>query len=210
MASVPTGFLRSLEYMRRLPDTYTSVSENTLIHDARNDFAGIAIRNGFDRVLWIDSDMTFKPDLLTGLSEDMDEGRDMVCGLFFKRVSPTMPVILDRFETRTHPDGEEYIKPVLKTDYPRDAIFEVAGCGFAAVMTSVPLLKAMWDKYGPPFSYHSNLGEDYSFCWRAKEIGAKIWCDSSIKVGHIGQAVYSEATWDAQQSRQPIPTEGEE
>ena len=194
MSMVPTGFLRSLETLRRLPDTYTLIRECTLIHDARNEAASIAITKGFDRVLWIDSDMVFEPDLLMRLSSRLDEGKHMVCGIFYRRMVGGGPVIYCRQERCTDPVHGEYIKPVAyeKDQYPRDKLFQVEACGFGAVMTDVPLLKAVWDKYGPPFSYYMNLGEDMSFCYRVRELGCGIWCDSSIKVGHIGQYIYGE------------------
>ena len=200
MQTVPTKFLRCIENLRRLPDTYTTVSECSLIHDARNEFASIAIINGFDRVLWIDSDMVFDNDLLLRLSAHLDNGKRMVCGLFFKRVLPTAPVIYSRQERRTDPVQGEYIKPVIYEDYPTDKPFEVDACGFGAVMTDVALLKAVWDQYGPPFSHYMNLGEDMSFCYRVRQMGQRIWCDPSVTVGHIGQMVYDESVWLTQQA----------
>lgn len=194
MQYVPTKFLRSLECMRRLPETYTSVSENSLIHDARNDFASIAIQNDFDRVLWIDSDMVFDADLLLRLSADMDDGADMVSALFFKRVPPTAPVIYSELREITDEHGD-YIEIIPYLNYPYSSKFCVEACGFGAVMTSVSLLKRVWDKFGPPFSYYKNLGEDLSFCWRVKQLGIPIWCDSSIRVGHVGQLVFNEGIY---------------
>ena len=34
--------------------------------------------------------------------------------------------------------------------------------------------------------------EDLSFCMRARDVGSEIYCDSRIKVGHIGQYTFSE------------------
>lgn len=203
MQTVPTAFLRSLEGMRRLPDTYTSIIEGTLIHDARNEFASIAIQHGFDRILWIDSDMTFPPDLLERLSKHLDNGKFMVCGLYFKRVLPTGPVIYCRQERQTNPVLGEHIRPVPYTDYPRNQTFEIDACGFGAVMTDVALVRAVWDRYGPPFTPYLSIGEDLSFCWRVREMGQRIWCDSSITAGHIGTAIFDEGTWIAQQRAIP-------
>ena len=208
MQSVPTRFLRSLEYMQRLPDSYTIVSENTLIHDARNDFASIAIQNDFDRVLWIDSDMVFDKDLMLRLSKHLDDGLDMVSGIYFQRVPPAKPVIYKALNKIwvdgspwTEMDEGRYpdtwlLQPEHFFDYPKDALFEIAACGFGAVMTSVPLLKAAWDQFGPPFAFFRNIGEDMSFCYRVHKLGGKIWCDSSIRCGHVGHAVYDEQAYE--------------
>ena len=36
------------------------------------------------------------------------------------------------------------------------------------------------------------FGEDLSFCIRAQELGRKIYCDSRIKMGHVGLRVFEE------------------
>lgn len=167
----------------------------TLIHDARNDFVSRAIVGEYDRVLWLDSDMVFEPDIMERLSADLDEGREYVCGLYFKRVFPTAPVIYKRLSESAVPgilEAETY------KDYPKDRIFEIAASGFGAVMTTTNILKATWDKYGPPFYQVANLGEDLSFCWRLQEMGVKMYCDSRVKCGHIGQFVFNENVYERQ------------
>lgn len=204
MSTLPTKFLWALECMHRLPNTYTSILENSLIHDARNEFVTIAISNNVDRVMWLDSDMTFEPDTLIKMSKHLDSGKEMVTGLCFKRVIPTEPVIYKAFHEEHEPSF--HYRPEKYLDYPKDAVFQIAGCGFACCMTSTNLLKDIWDKYGPPFSFTGNIGEDQSFCLRATQMDRKIWCDSTIKVGHIGQIVIGESTWLAQQNAIPSAT----
>ena len=150
-------------------------------HDARNILAREAIDSGADRVLWLDSDMVFQDDLMIRLGEDLDAGWDMVCGLYFKRELPVTPVIYKRVEMA---NGVEPYK-----DYPKDEIFPIAGCGFGAVMMTTELLKRVGER---PFTPVNRLSEDLSFCWLAKNIGARIACDSRVKVGHVGQMVFGE------------------
>lgn len=202
MSSVPTRFVRSLVGLYRPPDTYTSISESTLIHDARNEFASLAITKGFDQVLWLDSDMVFDSNLLMLLSDHIRSGKQMVCGLFFKRVLPTVPVIYSDL-----PMGDDgFIRPVIYSDYPHNSTFEVAACGFGAVMTTTDLLRRVWDEYGPPFGYHvpgtkDNIGEDMAFCWRVHQLGVPMYCDSTIRVGHVGTLEFTEDVYISQTQR---------
>ena len=155
-------------------------------HDARNLLAREAIESNADQVLWIDSDMVFGEDLLIRLSETMEaEEADMVCGLYFKRELPVTPTIYRDINAESG-KAEAYL------DYPKDSVFPVAGCGFAAVLTTVQLLKDVYHRWGELFYPMTNLSEDLSFCWRASRVGARIVCDSRIKVGHVGQIVYDE------------------
>jgi GT2 family glycosyltransferase len=39
--------------------------------------------------------------------------------------------------------------------------------------------------YGVPFFPIAGLGEDLAFCWRAKKLDYKLYCDSRLKIGHI-------------------------
>ena len=145
-------------------------------HDARNLLAREAIDSGVDRVLWIDSDMVFGDDLMLRLGADLDEGWDMVGGIFFRRELPTSPLV---YKSRRE----------VWTDYPRDQLFQCAGYGFGAVMMTTELLKRVGDYAFTPFDH---LSEDLSFCARAQDVGAKIACDSRVKVGHVGQIVIGE------------------
>jgi hypothetical protein len=83
--------------------------------------------------------------------------------------------------------------------YPKNNLFDVAGCGFGCCITSVPLLKRMIDKYGAPFYPLMGMGEDLSFCHRANEIGETLFCTSKVKVGHIGQYIYDEKDFEEEQ-----------
>jgi hypothetical protein len=155
--------------------------------DARNMLAREAIESGADRVLWIDSDMVFQDDLMLRLGEDLDAGWDMVCGLYFKRELPVTPVIYKRVEMANG------VEPYL--DYPRDSVFPVAGCGFGAVMMNTELLTRADSFKTGPFTPLPHLSEDLSFCKRATDAGARIACDSRIKVGHVGVIAYGEAMY---------------
>ena len=151
-------------------------------HDARNLLAREAIDSGVDRVLWIDSDMVFGDDLMLRLGADLDSGYDMVGGIYFRRELPTSPLVY------RYIDGETSKATVWK-EYPRDKLFLCAGYGFGAVMMTTELLRRVGDYAFTPFNH---LSEDLSFCARALEVGARIACDSRVKVGHVGQIVIGE------------------
>ena len=151
-------------------------------HDARNMLAREAIDSGADRVLWIDSDMVFDDDLMIRLGEDLDQGYDMVGGIYFRREVPTSPLVYKMIDGKTG-------KVDVWKDYPMDQLFECAGYGFGAVMMTTELLRRVGDYAFTPMKH---LSEDLSFCARAQEAGARIACDSRVKVGHVGQIVIGE------------------
>ena len=176
--------------------THFSISCSSLVYDARNTLAKQAVIEGFDRVLWLDSDMDFSPDLLKRLSADMDEGREMVSGLYFKRKAPVKPVIYKELGFWRDKEKDE-VTPIAipYEDYPKDDIFTIAGCGFGGCLVSVDLIKRVGDKFGLPFSPLMGFGEDLSFCSRVSQLGVEMFCDSRVKMGHVGLGTITEETY---------------
>lgn len=200
MDNTKTVFTASILGMRRVGETHYNIKKGSLVYDARNEIAIDAIVNETDRILWIDSDMKFKPDMMERLSARIDQGCEMVCGLFFKRVFPTQPVIYKELLPPIEKDTGEKVKQIQPyIDYPEDSLFEVQGCGFGAVMMTTQLVKDVWDHFNmPAFMPLDWCGEDMAFCYKVRMLGRKIWCDSSIKVGHIGEVEFNEETWKNQ------------
>ena len=196
MDMVHTVFLKALMGMGRVGDTHFSISCSSLVYDARNTLAKQAVIEGFDRVLWLDSDMDFSPDLLKRLSADMDEGREMVSGLYFKRKAPVKPVIYKELGFWRDKEKDE-VTPIAipYEDYPKDDIFTIAGCGFGGCLVSVDLIKRVGDKFGLPFSPLMGVGEDLSFCSRVSQLGVEMFCDSRVKMGHVGLGTITEETY---------------
>ena len=163
--------------------TEVKLLKASLVYDARNQLVKYAReKGGYDFVLWLDSDMTFEPDLLDRLLEDI-EGRQAVGGLCFGRRPPFKPCIFKRLEVEQNgamlmPRAENWY------DYPRDSLFEVEACGFACLLMRVDVLEAM-GIYGVPFFPVAGLGEDLTFCWRARKLDIRFHCDSRLKIGHI-------------------------
>lgn len=193
MDMVHTNFVRSLVGLK-IPEgeIHYMIPQATLIYDARNMIAAEAVSGGFDRVLWLDSDMAFDRDLLEKLNARMDEGHDFVTGIYYSRKPPIEPVIFSRCRIQDAfgmmiPDTERM------KDYPKDQLFEVEGCGFGCVMTSARLLQEVMDEFGLyPFYPMIGFGEDLAFCLRVRELGKKIMCDSSIQCRHTGFYEFSQ------------------
>lgn len=166
---------------------------SSLIYDTRNMLIEKAINEKFDRVLWLDSDMVFEPEILRILNADLEQF-DIVSGLYFKRVKPITPVVYKRCEIERLEDNK--LKPVSEpyNEYPQNCIFEIAACGFGCVAMNVSALESIVEAYGKMlFSPVTGFGEDMSFCMRARSAGVKLWCDPRIKLGHIGYHVFDEA-----------------
>ena len=194
MDMVHTIFMKAMLSLERVGDVQYGLSCSSLVYDARNGLAKKAVDEGFDRILWLDSDMDFQPDLMKCLSADLDEGRDFVAGLYFKRKAPITPVVYS--EVGYWKDEDNVIPFAMPYhDYPKDSVFEIKGTGFGACMMTTEMVKKVMEQGGMPFSPMIGLGEDLSFCVRALQAGYKLYCDSRIKLGHVGVGVITEDTY---------------
>ena len=180
-------FIDALLEFKKKEEVGWSFIRSSLVYDARNLLAKEALEKDYDRVLFIDSDMVFDNDAFVRLSATMDEGYDYVSGLFFYKSLPTKPAI---YRGMFYDDSGPQVKAKLTTyfNYPRDSVFEIAGGGMAFTLISTDAIGEMV-KNGErmPFSPILGLGEDVSFCLRFSQTGAKMYCDSRVKIGHIGK-----------------------
>ena len=184
MIAVPTtdyvnaDFIKSLfeltEELNRKRIYYkVEIQAGTLVYFARNKLACKAVNEKFTHVLWLDSDMTFKSQILDDL---MDCGKEMVCGAFVSRRPPYAPCVYSSIEK-----GK-----VKKVDNFGTRPFRVDGCGFACVLTETQLISDVQQKFGADvFTPTDYYGEDLAFCWRVKQIGREIWCEPTVRPGHI-------------------------
>ena len=181
LIAVPTTDYVHAEFMKCLVNMTMELSRQkiaydveiqagTLVYIARNRLCNKAVNDGYTHILFLDSDMVFKQDLL----EDMLFcGKDFVCGAFQSRRPPYSSCIF------------RSLRPVERVrEYGLDP-FAVEGCGMACTLISTEIIKSVQNKYGATFTPTEEFGEDLAFCWRARSLGHEIWCDPSIRIGHI-------------------------
>ena len=184
MLAVPTVDYVHAEFMRSLvnlgmrlardgTEADVEIVSGTLVYIARNRLARKAIDNGYTHVLWMDSDMVFNDSVLDDL---LWCGKDMVCGAFVSRRPKYAPCVYSSIDDPAN---------MVKVDNFGTEPFRVDGCGFAMVLTSADLLKKVWDKFDTCFRPTDKYGEDLAFCDRVKAVGGEIWCEPTVRPGHI-------------------------
>lgn len=186
MDNVAAPFAHSLATMEKTGECVISMNISSLIYDARNQLAAQALKAQADYILWLDSDMIVPPDVIPRMLKHMEDGKDFVSGIYFRRRAPFAPVLYSRIDREGHADFN---------DYPEDTVFEIAGAGFGCCMTRVSMLEDIALNFKDWFTPFNNYGEDLSFCLRALECGYKLYCDSTIKCGHVGTVVVDESVY---------------
>lgn len=193
MDTLPALFCQSLALLQRAGDTQIGFEVGSLVYHARNNLARQAIKAEADWVLWLDSDMVFAPNLLQRmLSVCLDNKIDFLTAVCFRRKPPYTPCLFDRLEKIDK--GASYTALMTVPD----GLFQVGGCGFAGVLMSTDVLMSVAAKFeGRMFDPLEGFGEDVSFCWRARQCGYDIWCDSSIEMGHVGNIIVTRGYFEA-------------
>ena len=188
--------LLNYSHAKNLCEIEVKYLKASLVYDARNQLTKYAReKGGYDYILWLDSDMTFEEDLLERMLADMEEFNcQALTGLCFGRRPPFKPCIYSKLEVNQ--EGN-FILPIAENwfDYPRDQVFEVEACGFACLLMKMDILEAM-GIYGVPFYPVGGMGEDLTFCWRARKLDIRFHCDSRLKIGHIMRISVDEAFRD--------------
>jgi hypothetical protein len=198
---------RSLEagYVKSLMDTIQELvsrgisykwlnSYSSLVHNARettitgddnlnpNDSGPLHDSVTYGKVFWIDSDITWKPEDFIKLYESE---HDIIAGAYLLYNGETSTVHTKQYPSGIPKDVLSRMKAVSEA--------EAIGFGFVAVKSGVfEKIERPWFGLLPQAIQNSkgqqlilSLGEDISWCIKAKHSGFNIYFDPSVKVGHI-------------------------
>lgn len=149
------------------------------VEAARNMLTAGALRDIPDltHLLFIDDDMVFNDDAFERLlSHDLP----IVGGLCHNRRPPYMPILM-----REYNGGYTFVY-----DYDREidenGLIEVDATGAAFLLVKREVFEKIAATGEDPFAIRGP-GEDISFCLRAKEQGYKIYVDTTVEIGHVGE-----------------------
>lgn len=178
----------------RIADIAIVCSGPRLAHSRNNMVA--AMLEEADRFEWaffVDADMAFSPDALDALLATADpEERPIVSGLAFSVgiYGETEPCI---FRYRDHPDGKG---PALcqPGNLPFNELIWVDAAGAACLLVHRQVLEDILAKYGDrhyiwfeeELDHRGNeVGEDVTFCLRARDCGFPLHAHTGIPFGHL-------------------------
>ena len=192
--TLPVGYVQSLVNMITFDkeNDFTLQLEYGALFDARDRICRRVIKEDFDYVLFIDSDMTFEPDLAQRL---IARKKEVITGLYVDKHENHKPLLFSILS----PENEDQAAFAKRSgmDLTKDLI-EIQGCGAGALLVTnnaLRLLKIHQHDWFKPFK---GLGEDVSFCHRVNSIGLpdmKIYCDTTVRLGHLKTIEYTFDDW---------------
>lgn len=156
----------------------------------RNVMIQQALAYNCTHILFIDDDTCPPPDIISKL---LAHNKSIVTGLYLMRSFPHQPIIFEK----TYANGE-CLHRFLQDD--EEGLIEVSSCGLGAALIKIEVFKELeqpWIRLGEVESDH--WCDDIGFFKRAKDAGYRIFCDLSVKVGHMQQVtlwpVYKDGKW---------------
>ncbi len=148
---------------------------------SRNNIVNLAKKENCDYIFFLDSDVLIDENQLDKL---LYHSKDVISGVYYKRTPFYEPLprrrVAENLYISIEPEGEN--------------IIEVDGTGLGCLLVNMDI----FDKIPYPwfeFKYvnrngeWSQLSEDLYFCQKVQNIGEKIYCDPTVKCGHIGAIV---------------------
>jgi GT2 family glycosyltransferase len=178
---IETECVTSLFEMEKTGDIELFIPKSYSVDVGRNIIAKYAQENEFDYIMWVDSDMILPKNTLVRL---LSHDKDIVAGVYSYKVLGNKEVVAKRFQDETR---EEYDNLTIKEIKESSGLIEVDGFGFGCVLTKVSVFKEI--PY-PWFIYTQEMGEDIFFCRKAQNEEYKLWLDTDVICGHIGQINY--------------------
>lgn len=170
---------------------------------ARSQLASDALSMGFEEIFWIDSDIAFKV-------EDFDRLRahdlPLVCGLYPKKLKEGGLAAILNDDTEELVFGEN--GGLIEIKWAGTGFLYTKRCVYDDIKAKLNLPDCVIGKKGTispyfmPFSIpvpnpnggkdlQLYLGDDTSFCERARQVGYKVYADTTIRLDHIGKYRYS-------------------
>lgn len=138
-----------------------------------------AIEGNFTHLIIVDGDMVFDPDAFVRL---IDRNVDMVGANYNKREPGFKPIIRMKNE-----DGSLRVPSEL----PKEAMAKVFSVGGGFWCAKVSMLKQLDQPYfDMPFVNGVLYGDDVYFCKLINDAGFTVWCDTTMKLYHIGDYPY--------------------
>jgi hypothetical protein len=188
---------------------YGHMYSGPLLSHARNQMVEEFLKSDAKWMWCLDDDMVFRPDLLEQLMSVADDTKPIVSGLYFGGgksaiIAPHVFVV--------GKNEEGYLVTERRADYPKDRPFEADGVGAGCLLIHRRVLEVMGDTMRPitayPFFAETELqigeaermgvGEDITFCLRARKCGFPIWVDPRPWLGHSKRYTIDRDVYEAQ------------
>jgi glycosyltransferase involved in cell wall biosynthesis len=190
--------VRTVQRLRDIEIAWFRVVGSSILPDARAHCVAQALEWGADKVVFIDDDISWQPmDFRFLVAHPVT----ICCGAYLVR-----PTNLDDYAVKR----KLAIQVLEKRASDENGLVEIDGGGFGFIRINRRVFEEV--DVGPLqfpgenslnpylrdwFAYRKTdkdvrIGEDFSFCYAAREAGHPIWLDPAIRLGHHAGALVFE------------------
>lgn len=155
---------------------YKPYNCNRLVKEAQD--------GGFTHMMFIDADMVFPS---SGIMRLLDNDKDIVGANYNQRGNPSAGDPKTSVVKMADDTGR-----LIATDHVPGQLFKCAGLGLGFTLMKMSVFEILNKPYFRDFEaadgdHHT---EDIEFCEKARAAGLEVWCNPTIKMGHIGSYLY--------------------
>jgi len=175
-----------INLVKKNPDVdVVLATQGYTIAENRNFLVAQAIKGGYTHLLMIDDDMIFPENTLEQLAS---HDKDITGVIAHSRALPLMPVV-EFFDDNELSDADRLLG---RRNIPTE-LFQCKAVGGGVVLVNMRIFKEWQEHWFDTEVYPTGMtktGEDSWFCYEAQKRGFEVWCDPSLKIGHIGNYIY--------------------
>jgi hypothetical protein len=143
----------------------------------------------FEWLFIVDCDMIL-PE--TALPKLLASGKKVISGMYFSRGDRTWPIVFRPDEPPEHFPKSRWF------EYPESGVHEVGATGHGCLLIHRSVLEQLEPPYSQlgPFADEPLVGSDVRLCLKIRqETEEKIWCDFSVRCGHLTTKAIGEKEW---------------
>lgn len=179
--------------------------QNAYIPDGRNCLVKEFLKQDADYLLSIDHDMIFEASFaerMLKLAEDNPD-KKIIGALYFNWLD-------DKKLWSTWMEKTEKGLFTTVTYFEANMLRELSSCGMGGTIIHRSVFEKIAELYKhDPWKWYAHdkldigtgidrVGEDLTFCWRAKQAGFKTWGYSGITLGHLKTQIVDVKTFESQ------------
>lgn len=161
---------------------------------ARNEIVDVGLTLNATHVFFMDVDMVF-PELT--LSKLLSHNVPIVGGYYHRKISGFLSNVFQYDENHN----------LIAKFFPKSGLVEVDAIGTGCMLINTDVFKQLPVPY---FNYelapdkNRLMTEDNVFCRNAQNAGIKIYCDTNIRCGHIGEMIVTPSDHESKVRVEPI------
>lgn len=187
---VPSSFFHSFIQMEKPDFTYVYADSTGPIHELRNNIVQGALSAGATKLLMCDVDQVYHPQTVTKL---LSHNLPVVGALVHRRYVPFDSLMLKLVEIDEMTNGYVSID-----EWEPNSLVEVDAMGGGCTMFDMEVFKKLpypWYRSDKPVPVGSSpIGEDIALFQDLKDLGYRLYVDTSVPAGHLATMIISTAT----------------